>query len=103
MVFDKMAAICSDFKWLSFRISDPIQNPDHFQPNLFLTIQNLDKSVFQIPTVHNFVSIVMVMESPEQGRDCDGQSHSQVNALYDPQNLGKNLFFPGPQNNDTSI
>ena len=23
MVFDKMAAICLDFKWLSFRISDP--------------------------------------------------------------------------------
>ena len=25
MVYDK---ICSDFKWLGFRISDPIQNPD---------------------------------------------------------------------------
>ena len=40
MVFDKMASICPDFKWLAFRFSDPIQNWDHLQPNLFLTIQN---------------------------------------------------------------
>ena len=40
MVFDKMVAICSDFKWLGFWISDPIQNPYNLQPNLFLTIQN---------------------------------------------------------------
>ena len=40
MVFDKMVAICPDFKWLGFRISDPIQNPDHLQ--LCLTIQNPD-------------------------------------------------------------
>ena len=33
MVFDKMAAICLDFNWLGFQISDPIQNPDHLQPN----------------------------------------------------------------------
>ena len=38
--FDKMAAICPDFKWLVFRFSDTIQNPDHLQPNPFLTIQN---------------------------------------------------------------
>ena len=42
MVFDKMAAICLDFKWLGFRISYPIRNPDHLQPNLFWTIQNTD-------------------------------------------------------------
>ena len=42
MVFDKMAAICPDFKWLGFRISDPIRNPDHLQPNLFWTIRNPD-------------------------------------------------------------
>ena len=47
----KMAAICPDFKWLSFRISDTIKNPDHLQPNLFLTIWNLDWSEFQILTV----------------------------------------------------
>ena len=41
MVFDKMAAICQDFKWLSFLISDPISNPDHLQPNLYWTIWNL--------------------------------------------------------------
>ena len=32
-----MAAICPDFKWLGFRISDSIQNPDHLQPSLRLT------------------------------------------------------------------
>ena len=36
--FDKMAAICPELKWLGIRISDPIQNLDHLQPNLFLTI-----------------------------------------------------------------
>ena len=39
MIFDKMAVICPDFKWLGFQISDPIWNPDHLQTNLFLTIQ----------------------------------------------------------------
>ena len=29
MVFDKMAPICLDFKWLGFRISDHIPNSDH--------------------------------------------------------------------------
>ena len=38
----EMASICRDFKWLGFRFSDLIQNPDHLQPNLFLTIQNPD-------------------------------------------------------------
>ena len=42
IVFDKMAPICPDFKWLGFQISDPIKNPDHLQSNLFLTIQNPD-------------------------------------------------------------
>ena len=41
MVFDKMAAIGFDFKWLGLLISDPVQNPDHLQTNLFLTILNL--------------------------------------------------------------
>ena len=31
----KMATICLDFKWLGFRISNPIQNPDHLQPFSF--------------------------------------------------------------------
>ena len=51
MILDKMAPICPDFKWLCFRISDPIWNPDHFQPNLFLTIPNPNRFGFQIPTV----------------------------------------------------
>ena len=33
MVFDKMAAICLDFKWLGIQISDPFQNPGHLKPN----------------------------------------------------------------------
>ena len=53
MVLDKMAAICLDFKKLCFRILDPIQNLDHLQPNLFLTIKNPDLSGFQIPIVLN--------------------------------------------------
>ena len=45
-----MAAICQNFKWLGFGISDPIGSPEQSQPNLYLTIQNPDKSGFQIPT-----------------------------------------------------
>ena len=39
---NKMAVICMDFKWLGFRISDPIRNPDHLHPNLYSTIWNPD-------------------------------------------------------------
>ena len=39
---------------LGFRISDPIQNSDHLQTNLFLTIQNPILSGFQIPTLFVF-------------------------------------------------
>ena len=42
MVFDKMVAICPDFRWLVCQILDP---------NLFCNIQNPDKSGFQIPNV----------------------------------------------------
>ena len=51
MVSDKLATICLDLKWFGFPISDPTQNPDHLQPNLFWTIQNTDWVGFQIPTV----------------------------------------------------
>ena len=47
----KSGIFCPVFKWLGFRISDPIQNPNHLQPNHFLTIQNPYWSGFQIPTV----------------------------------------------------
>ena len=53
MVSDKMVAIFPDYKWLGFRISDPIESSDHLQPNLFWTIQNSDKVKLQIPTVVN--------------------------------------------------
>ena len=42
MVFDEMAVIGPDFKWLGFRILEPIRNPDYLQPNLFSAIQNPD-------------------------------------------------------------
>ena len=43
MAVDKMvAAICLNFKWLGFQISDPIQNLDQLQTNLFSTIWNLN-------------------------------------------------------------
>ena len=40
--FVKMVAICTNLERLGFQISDPIQNPDHLQPNLILTIKNPD-------------------------------------------------------------
>ena len=46
-----MAGICPDFKWLGFQISDPTQNLDHLQSNVFLTIWHPDEFRFQIPTV----------------------------------------------------
>ena len=51
----QMVAICSVFKWLCLRNSDPSRNQDHLQPNLFLTIWNPDYSKFQIPTVNEKV------------------------------------------------
>ena len=38
---DIFVSISNGFdKWLGFRISDSIQNPDYLQTNLFLTIRN---------------------------------------------------------------
>ena len=42
MVYNKMAAICPDFKWLGFRISDPIQIQTICNPTCF--------SLFEIQT-----------------------------------------------------
>ena len=62
MIFDKMAAICLHFKWLGFRISDPIQNPDHLQPNLISTIWKSDWSGFQITIVGELALLVYNVE-----------------------------------------
>ena len=43
MIFDKMVAICLDFKWLGYQISDPIWNLNHLQTNLYF-----DTSGFQM-------------------------------------------------------
>ena len=48
--FYKTAAFCPYFLWSGFRISDPIRNPEHLETNLFLTIQKLEVSGFQLPT-----------------------------------------------------
>ena len=44
-----MAAICPDFKWLGFWISDPIRNPDHLQPKLFWPFKIQTRSNFRSP------------------------------------------------------
>ena len=46
-----MGAVCPDFKWLGFRISDPFQNLNYLKTNLFLASWNPDNLGFQIPTV----------------------------------------------------
>ena len=46
MVFDKLMAICPDFKQLGFLISDSNGNQDLLQPNLFSSILNPDQSGF---------------------------------------------------------
>ena len=51
----KTAAICPDFKCSGFINSGHIQNLDHLQTELILTIQNLDASGFQIPIVDHFL------------------------------------------------
>ena len=50
MVLDKMAAICPDFKRLSFQISDPIQNSGPFATQPLFNLQNPELSGFQILT-----------------------------------------------------
>ena len=50
-ILDKVMAICPNFEWLCFRISDPIPNLDHLQTDFFWTIQISDVIRFQIPTV----------------------------------------------------
>ena len=42
MVCDKMAPVCTDFKWFGFWFSGSIKYPDHLQPKLLLTIPNPD-------------------------------------------------------------
>ena len=42
-----MVAICPDFKWLGFRISDPIWNPDHLNPTSFGPLKIQSRSDFR--------------------------------------------------------
>ena len=46
-----------NFKWSGSQISDHIQNSDHLQIDIFLTIQNPDSSIFQIPIVLPFSTL----------------------------------------------
>ena len=63
LVLDKMATICPNFKWLGLWISDPIWNPHHLQPNLFLIIWNPDESGFQNPSDDKPNSILLLLSS----------------------------------------
>ena len=51
MVFGKMAAICRDFKWLGFQISDPIQRSETFSTQPFFN--NSKSRLVQISDPHN--------------------------------------------------
>ena len=78
MVFDKMVAICQDFKWLGFWISDPIPNPDHLLPNLFSIIctplykkgiqQNQNKPMETTQYLHYFKILIFTkqIKNPEK-------------------------------------
>ena len=48
MVFDKMAAISPDFKWLGFRISDPIWNPTSFWPFEIQNCSDFRSTLYQL-------------------------------------------------------
>ena len=68
---------------MGFWISDPIQDPDHLQPNLILTIQNTDYSRFQIPTVTFLLGF-------DQRLEMNSQSFAQNNenkSRFDFRNL----------------
>ena len=90
-----MAPICPDFKWFDFQILDPIQNPDHLQPDLFLTIQNLESMIQQIliitqSLVTYFISLRIVI--------CHGQLKSSVlrvkDWLQDTLNALSQTYYP---------
>ena len=51
IVFDNMAAICLDFKWSGFRISDPVKFWTIWEPTVCWPFKNQKASRFQIPTV----------------------------------------------------
>ena len=61
MVFDKIAAICSDFKWLGFRISKHIWNPDkniQISNGVVFKCNPTSCWPFQIQTSWDFISPV---------------------------------------------
>ena len=60
MVFDKMAAICQDFKWLGFQISDPIWSGTICNPTSF--------RAFKIQNSPNFRSTLDMVTVPENKR-----------------------------------
>ena len=51
IVFYNMAAICLDFKWSGFRISDPVKFWTIWEPTVCWPFKNQKASRFQIPTV----------------------------------------------------
>ena len=49
-----MAPICPDFNRFGYQVPDPIQNPDHLQPNLFLEFEIKTSPDFKSPLYDNF-------------------------------------------------
>ena len=62
MFFDKMGAICLDFKWLGSQISDPIRNPNHLQPN-FLSFYHSKSWLVQISQLRSMLKTFLIFSS----------------------------------------
>ena len=54
MVFEKVVAICPDFKCSGLQISDPDRYPEHLQTNLFLTLRFQTCLDFRSPQYSGF-------------------------------------------------
>ena len=90
-----MAPICPDFKWLSFRISDPIQNPDHLQPNLFLI--NLKSRLVRISDPHCSQSKSFTKNNPNFCFRVTGeQANQKVCSCQNPKSRQFYQFYADP-------
>ena len=76
-----MVAILVIFKRLGFRISDPFQNPDYLQTNLFFNIQIPEISWFIIPTVS--CPEILVPDTSKYSRGSNSE-HSNSESIQIP-------------------
>ena len=63
--FLKVGFNCPDLKWLGFQFSDPIQNSDHLQPNLFWPFKMQTSLDFRSPFYSGFGNLFGFLESFE--------------------------------------